>query len=740
MANPANPANPAYPDLPRVDARDKVTGAPIYASDLAFQGTLHGVLAVSTINRGRVRSLDASRAKAVKGVRLVMTHQDMQGVQPPGFLLGGGFGFQNFQPMLSDQIAYRGQPVALVVADTLEAAQQGAAAIQATYEAEPFRVTIDAPPPQDVVAQQGSPLPQQMFADKKAGDADAAYTAAPVKVDAEYRAPPQHQNPMELLSTVAHWRDGMLVIHEGSQNVGAIRNGLAKQLGIEAGKIQVISPQVGGGFGQKNSLQMHTVLAAVAARKLGRPVKLVVPRGQTFHDASFRPATRHHIRLGAQQGGKIVAAIHESEQQTSRHDLFPSSFADATARLHGIANFRGREHLVRTDVQTPGYMRAPFEHSGCYAFECAVDELAQKLDMDPVALRLANDTDKDPLTGKPFSSRHLAQCLRQGAERFGWAQRSARPRSMTAGDGTEIGWGVACGAYKAATAAAMGRIRATAAGDIHFSVAGHEMGQGLRTALVNVLSRPLDVAPGRIRLQIGDTRGAPQHLTAGSWGTATAIPAAEEAARQLLAALRRLPGVTDAGQTPAGMLRQARRDQLEVEVRTKAPGQPDQIFEKLQGGQVATAGPVYPEFVAMSYVAHFVEARVEPRTRRIRIPRVVSVVDCGRVVSPRTAASQVRGAVIWGIGAALREVSEVDPRYGGFLNADLAEYVIPVNADIATIDVGFIDIPDPRLNSAGVKGLGEVGMTGLAAAIANAVHHATGRRIRHLPMRIEDVL
>lgn len=733
--------NAPFPKTRRVDAQDKVRGAPLYAADLVRPGMVHAVLAVSTAGRGTIRSIDTQAAAATPGVRLVLTHLDTQGVQPPGHLLAGGFGFQSLQPMLDARIAYRGQPIALVAADTLEAAVEGAALVTAVVDAAPLQLSIAAAPPQDIVAQQGSRLPQELFADRVAGDADAAFAAAPVKVEAEYLSPPQHPNPMELIATVAEWRGDTLVLHEGTQNAGAIRHGVARQLGIPAASIEVVSPQAGGGFGQRNSLQMQTVLAALAARRLGRPVKLVVSRMQGFHDASFRPASRHRVRLAAEASGKVVAAIHETDQQTSRHDLFPSSFADMTSRLYGIPNFRGRERLVRTDVQTPGYMRAPFEHPAAFAFESAMDELAQRLDIDPVRLRLANDTGTDPITGKPFSSRHLSRCLAEGAARFGWPARGrGAPGASKARDGTLVGVGMACGAYKAATSAAAATIAATAAGPVHVAVSGHEMGQGLRTAIANVLARRLRVEPSAIVVSVGETRGVAQHLTAGSWGTASAVPVAEEAATALLAALQALGHGDPQRLSPSQILRRAGRERLEVAVRRKAPGQPDAVFQRLDGGQVAALGPVYPAFVAMSYAAHFVEVRVEPTTRRVRVPRVVSVVDCGRVVSPRTAESQVRGGVVWGLGAALREVSEVDPRYGGFLNADLAEYLVPVQADIGEIDVGFIDRPDPLLNGSGVKGLGEVCMVGVAAAIANAVHHATGRRVRHLPIRIEDLI
>jgi xanthine dehydrogenase YagR molybdenum-binding subunit len=311
---------------------------------------------------------------------------------------------------------------------------------------------------------------------------------------------------------------------------------------------------------------------------------------------------------------------------------------------------------------------------------------------------------------------------------------------MRGDDGSLIGWGVASGAYPGLTVAVIAKLRVTENGGIFISVAGHEMGQGIRTALAAAVARKLGVAPEQVTAELGDTRAAPQHLTAGSWGTASAVPAASEAADAMLKALTELAPGGVSGRTPAEILKAARRPALEVEIRRKPLGAPDAIFGRLVTGLPSIGGPVYPEFVTFSYIAHFVEVRIEPGTRRIRVPRVVSVADCGRVMSPRTAASQVRGGVVWGIGAALREESEVDTRFGGFLNADMAEYVVPVNADIGSIEVDFVDQPDPLFNGPGVKGLGEVSMVGVAAAIANAVHHATGRRLRELPIRVEHVL
>ena len=471
-----------FPDTPRVDARDKVRGKALFAADDSRREIMHAALAVATIGRGRILTLDTRAASALPGVQLVLSHDAFGDVKSAGFIMGGGYGFQSLQPMLSPVIAYRGQPIAFVVADSLEAAIEGAALVSATYATDPFSVTLDAAGA-ETVNQADTPL-RNFVPEVIVGDADKAFAEASVKIDARFFSPPQHQNPIELIATVVEWNDGKLTIREGTQNAEAIRHGLATALGLTPDRVEVISPFAGGGFGQKNSLQMQTVLVAVAAQRLRRPVKLVVPRAQIFHDASFRPASAHRVRLGADRSGRMVAAIHEVDAQTSRHDLFPAEYAAVSSRLHGIENFRRHERLVRTDVQTPGYMRAPFEHAACFAIESAVDELAYTLGHDPVALRLANDTTIDPISKKPFSSRHLAECLHRGAQRFGWSRRTMAPQSMRADDGSFIGWGVAAGAYPGLIVPTVARLKVTDDGGVFISVGGHEMGQGIRTALL----------------------------------------------------------------------------------------------------------------------------------------------------------------------------------------------------------------------------------------------------------------
>lgn len=719
-----------YPDRARVDARDKVLGKTRFAADVPLARMAHAMTVPSRIVRGRIVSFDLAAARALKGVLAVLTWHDFEGVKSPGFLMRGGYAFQGHQPMLSDRLVHRGEPIALVVAESLAIASDAAARVRVEYEEMPFGAVMESPLAQ---ALEATPTHTR-------GDTRAALATAAFRVEGEYLSPLQCQNPMELISTTAAWQDGTLTLHEGTQNSGALKFGVAAALGLDPARVEVKSPYLGGGFGQKNSLQGQTVLVARAAMLLDRPVKLVMPRAQLFHTSSFRPASRHRVRLGADAEGRLVAASHEADMQNGREDTFAANFSELTARLYDTPNYESSVRLVRTDVQTPGFMRAPFEQPAAFAFESAMDELAHAAGRDPLAFRLANDAVRDPVTGHPFSSRFLKACLEEGARRFGWERRGTAPASMRAADGTRIGWGVAVGAYKAAMSPSIARLRVRADGSTRLSVSGHEMGQGIRTAIFAALTEGLAIDPDRVEIVIGDPGAVPQHLTAGSWGTASTVPVVRQAAQALQARFDALRDGRPVHGNLHQMLARWRRPHIEVEVRLQAPGQPDAVFQRLQRGLPAAGGPDYPAFVSFSHVAHFVEVRIEPGTRRIRVPRVVSVVDCGRVVSPRTAASQVRGGVVWGIGAALREAAEVDPRHGGVLNNDLAEYVLPVNADIGEIDVGFIDRPDPLLNEAGVKGIGEVAMVGVAAAIANAIFHATGRRLRTLPMRAEDLL
>ena len=715
-----------FPDRPRVDARDKVRGATAFSADIAFPGLLYAMTVPSRVAKGTMTELSTDAAMRVPGVVRVLTPADFPAPPRPA---GGGSEPLPPPPPLETRIAYRGQSVALVVAETLEAAIEGAEAVRPSYTPERFEVVIDS------AGGTREPGGETSF-----GDAARALAGATTTVDASYESPTQHHNPIEMLSTTAVWAGGRLTIYEGSQQTSATKNAVALALGIDPGLVDVKSESIGGSFGQKVR-QRQTALVARAAMLTGRPVKLVMPRGQIFHVATYRPRSLHRVRLGADASGKIIAAHYHVEHEASRDGQFTATkYHESMTQLYGIENYLGTTADIRIDRQNPGHMRAPYAHPPCFAFESAVDELAYKLARDPLALRIANDTRVDTRTGRPLSSRFLNECLEEGARRFGWSGRRSEPGSMTAPDGAQIGWGVACGAYPSFMVPAIATLRIGANGSTRFVVSGHEMGQGIRTAIAATLLDGLEIDADKLEIVIGDTTAAPQHTTAGSWGTAGCAPATAKAVAKMRASVTEL---LDGRHVPGNLHQQltaVRRPFLTIEVSEVAPGQKADALDALRGGQYAVAGPDYGSFTTMSYVAHFVEVRIEPRTRRIRVPRVVSIVDCGRVISPRTAASQVRGGVVWAVGAALREGTEVDPRYGGYLNNDLADYVVPVNADIGEINVGFVDQPDPLANSIGLKGLGEVAMVGASPAIANAIFHATGKRLRELPIRVEHLL
>jgi xanthine dehydrogenase YagR molybdenum-binding subunit len=747
-------------DEQRVDGREKVRGSAIYGADRILPRMVHAVPVVATAGKGVISRIDSAAAEKVDGVLIVLTHLNMDRLKPVQFAFAGGQAIQSFQPMQSADIAYRGQAVALVVAEELEAANEAAALVRVDYKSVPFAVKLDAEDGEAVKQAEATAF----FKDFIHGAPEDALPGAAATLDQVYRTSPQHQNPMEMLSTVAEWDRDTLVVHEGSQATQAVKLGLAIQLGIQPDKVRVIGPYVGGGFGQRGSISPHTLLAAVAARRTGRPVKLMVPRAQIFHATSFRAATEHRIRIGMTASGKLVAGIHEVRSQTSRFDLMPYTGQETTSRMYGWPAFRGSTTLVKLDTQTPGFMRAPMEMGSAFALESAMDEMAYKLAMDPVALRILNDAQHDPISGKRFSSRRLKECLERGAEKFGWSRRDPRPGSMRDEDGTPIGWGVAAGAYPGYICPAVADVRLNANGTVELSVGGHEMGQGIRTAIAVVVAAVLGVDPQRVRITIGDTIAPPQHTTAGSWGLATATPPVQEACLRVVERLSQVAAAqegsplhgadpktlrlsngfvaADAGakMSVLDIMRAAGLAHIDGQANGSAPGMRADAMEQANAGKVAIAGPEFPGHVTFSYIAHFAEVKINPRLPRPRVMRMISVVDCGKVVSRRTALSQVYGGLVWGVGAALSEASEVDPRFGGFLNNNIAEYQIAVNADIRHCEVEFIDEPDFTFNRIGAKGVGEVPCVGAAAAIANAVHHATGTRIRSLPIRIEDLM
>jgi xanthine dehydrogenase YagR molybdenum-binding subunit len=744
----------------RVDGLDKVMGRPLYGADRNLARMAFATPVTATIGKGRIRQLDTIAAERVAGVLAILTYRNMDRLAPIAFAFAGGQAIQSHVPMQSSDILYRGEAIALIVAETPESAAEAASLVRADYDTLPFAVELDATGHTEVGQAKAAPY----FPDFVQGNAAAAIDAAPVQIEATYFSAPQHQNPMELFSTVAEWRGRHLIVHEGTQAAQAMKEGLAIQFGLNPERVRVLAPYVGGGFGLRGSISPHTTLAAVAARRVNRPVKLTVPRAQMFHASSFRATTEHKLRIGADDQGRLLGGTHMVRAQTSRFDLMPFTGQETASRMYAWPTYRGATTLVRLDCQTPGFMRAPMEMASFFALESAMDELAEKIGLDPVTLRIQNDAKVDPITGKRFSSRHLTECLQRGAALFGWKARVAMPGSMRLADGTRIGYGVAAGAYPGYIAPALAKVRLNSDGRVDVSVGGHEMGQGIRTAIALVLAEELGVDPQTATITIGDTQFPPQHVTSGSTGAATISVPVRDAAihlRNTLATLATqargiqfdntdatslkldgaiLIGSDGRSERIADILRHHGLDHVDGEARGSAPGMKPDAFQQAALGKVAFSGPEFPNHVAFSFIAQFVEVHIAPRMPRPRVVRMVSVVDCGRVLSRRTATSQLYGGLVWGIGAALSEASEVDPRYGGFLNNNIAEYQVAVNADVRRLQVEFIDVADTVFCSVGAKGVGEVACVGAAAAIANAVHHATGKRIRHLPIRMDDLI
>ncbi len=600
--------------------------------------------------------------------------------------------------------------------------------------------------------------------DPAVGDAEGAFAAAPVRIDARYATPTQHHNPIELFTTTCAWSDDRLTVWESCQNVHGFKNGLAVQLGIDPEKIRIVSQFVGGAFGSRGSLTQRTALIAVAAQRINRPVKLVATRDQGFTIATYRAETRHRFRLAADRSGKLQSLIHEGWEVTSRPDGYMVAGTDATTRLYDCPNVASKVSIVRADRSTPGFMRSPPEVPYLFALESAMDELALALDMDPVELRRRNDAENEPIKGLPYTSRSLMQCFDAGAAAFGWQKRTAKPGSMRDGDWM-VGWGCASTMYPTVVGAATARVTLSPQGTVRVQTAAHDIGTGAYTVVALTAADRLGLALDRITVEMGDSNLPPAPVAGGSNTTASVCNVVALACEDIRGRIARAAAAaTDgpfAGDDPAlltlaggslvgpkghseplaGAIARAANGAIEAYAENIPHGAGQNAIQKLYRGQQSLAGGARLEDrVQFAFGAEFVEVRVNARTREIRCPRAIGAFAAGRLVNPRTAESQLMGGLIWGISSALHETTEIDERSARYYNTDLAEYLIPVNADIEEIRVIVIPEEDRQVNALGIKGLGELGNVGTNAAIANAVHHATGIRIRELPVRMEKLL
>ncbi len=723
---------------PRLDGRLKVTGEARYGSDFVVSNPAYAFLVTSSIAKGRIRSMDLRAAKAVPGVLEIFNYENTGELKDIKYARGGGGPISSIQGF-GPRIDYGGQIVALVVADTFEAAREAAHMVRVNYESEPPSATFDSRgTTSESAANEG--LPQ-------AGDAEQAFAAADVRLEAQYETPTQHHNPIELFTTTCVWRDNQLTIYEPSQFVYGLKANLAKKMGVDIADVHAISPFVGGAFGSKAQFSPRTGLVALAAKRLNRPVKLVTTRDQGFTVQTYRAETRHRIRIGAERGGKIASFIHEGWEVTSRPDPYSVSGVEDSARLYGFGAVKTGVTLVHADRNTPGFMRSPPVVPYIYALESAMDELAVKLNMDPVELRRINDSSVDAM-GKQWSSRSLMKCYDQAAERFGWTNRSVQPGSMRDGDWL-IGWGCASAVYPTHVGAAAARVRLMANGTANVQIAAHDLGTGAYTVIGQMAAESLGIPLSSVTVELGDSKLPPAPVAGGSNTTASACSAVMKACRSIRARLIQ-PADDRTTVGSAG----TDRNELNLEDRFKSlgvgaieeyaeylpPGAKPDSMKNLYAGTPFLGGGSKGEKLMYAMGAEFVEVRVHASTREIRVPRMVGAFAAGRLMNTRTARSQYMGAMIWGISSALHESSEIDPRTARYVNDNLADYLIPVNADVRDVDVILVPEEDTFVNPVGVKGIGELGNVGTAAAVANAVYHATGVRVRKLPIRLEKLL
>ncbi|MCP3374155.1 xanthine dehydrogenase family protein molybdopterin-binding subunit [Bradyrhizobium cajani] len=746
--------------VPRYDAVVKVTGRATYASDMPLADPAYAFLVTSAIAKGRVDRFDLDDARGVRGVIDIVTHENAPKLKESKLFSNGGYAGTTIEPLKSADIAHDGQIIAVVIAETYESAREAANRVKISYTATAPSATFDSPGTTTAAAKGQN---AQFKEDPKVGDFAKAFDEAEVKLTASYDTPTQHHNPMELFSTSCAWMGDNLVIYEPSQYVYGLKNGVAEQLGIDADKVRVVNPYVGGGFGSRGSMTPRTAIIAGIAKRLNRPVKLVPTRDQGFTITTHRAETRHEIKLGARRDGKLIALRHEGAEVSSRPDAYCVGGTKTTTRLYACPNVDSLVSIVRADRNTPGFMRSPPEVPYLFALESALDELAVKLNMDPVELRRINDTTVEPIGGKPYTSRSLMACFDEAAKAFGWAQRSPAPKSMSDGDWL-IGHGCAATCYPTQMGPSAARVRLQRDGRTRVEIAGHEIGTGAYTVIAQTAAERLGVPLEKVAVFIGDSDLPPAPVAGGSNSTASTCSAVMMVCDQIRQRLFKaaMPGdsLTDkaketVGISPAPSTQAAKSgrppdldkafDALGVSIveeygEWKPEGAPPDSFRAMHNGQVRlVGGHTMKDQIAYAFGAEFVEVRVNRFTHEIRCPRLVGAFSAGRIMNPRTARSQLMGGLIWGMSSALLEATEIDERTARYVNDNFADYLVPVNADVPGVEVILLSEQDDHINPAGVKGLGELANVGTNAAICNAIYHATGKRIRKLPVRLENI-
>ncbi|SAK78356.1 aldehyde oxidase and xanthine dehydrogenase [Caballeronia hypogeia] len=728
--------------LDRTDGVLKVTGQARYSADNSDAKLAHAVLVTSTVAHGRIGSIDASRAQAMPGVLLVMTYQNAMRLPNNGIPDAQPPAVRKLTLLQTNEVRYSNEPVAVVVADSLEHAQGAARYVDVRYEA--------AMPNADFERAKASAYqPEKMMGraiTTKRGDVDAGLKQGPTRLNAVYTTPYEHHNPMEPHATLARWDGPNLTLYDSTQGVSGARSAVAKFFGIPDDNVRVICPFVGGGFGCKGSVWSHVVLAAMASKQTGRPVKLVLERPQMFGMIGNRPYTEQRIQISARDDGVMTGMRHDVISTTSTFEDWTESSAIVSRMLYAVPNQSTSHKLVKLDIGTPTFMRAPGETSGSFALETAIDEMAYQLRMDPLAFRIKNHANMEPQEKKPWSEKSLLECYARGAEKFGWPLRNAAPRSMREGN-TLIGWGVATATYPANRSEASAIARILPDGTAMVASGTQDLGTGTYTIMTQVAADALGFPVDYVRFALGDSALPKAPVSGGSQSAASVSPAVRAASMQARDQLIAM-ALADRGSPVAGL---AREDVIVNNGWVVSMSNPDKrdpaaAVIARNGGRpieaIATARPgdEKKQYAFHSFGAVFAEVHVDADLGIVRVPRVVAVYDVGTLLNEKTAHSQLMGGIVWGVGSALFEKSELDVRYGRYTNANLAEYHVPVNADIGMLDISFVDHPDPLINPLGARGIGEIGITGVAGALGNAVYHATGVRVRDLPITLDRVL
>jgi len=725
----------------RVDGRAKVTGTAKYAAEYNAPGLAHGFVVSSAIAKGRIRRIHTADALAVDGVIDVFTHEHRpklasshekytDEVAPSG---------SPFRPLYDDKILFSGQPVALVVAEEFEIARFAASLIRVEYERKPHVTDFEAQRKRGAVSKRDS---SHSIA---RGNPAPAFEQAPVRIKAEYRMPVEHHNPMEPFAATAVWEgNGHITVFDKTQGPQNCRNYVAGVFGMPRDKVRVLSPYVGGGFGSGLRPQYELPLAVLAARALKRSVRVTLTRQQMF-TLGYRAANVHEMTLAANQHGSLASFRHEAVSMTSQFEDFQRDLVNWSSLLYKCVNSELGQRLVKLDQNTPCDMRAPGGAEGAYAIECAMDELAYAANIDPLELRLINYSDKDQIEDRRYSSKELRECYLQGAEKFGWSRHSPQPRSMR--DGNElVGWGMATGIWEAMQMPASAKAVLTANGSVEIASATADIGPGTYTWMTQLAAEMLGVPIENVTAKLGDSTLPDAPVEGGSF-TVSSVGSAIHAAcravqKELLGLAQKMARSPLAGAKlddvvfAEGKIRHKHEESREVSVTDAMRAGKAARIEK----EASVEPNERSKYSHLTHSAVFAEVKVDEELGVIRVTRVVSAVAAGRILNPKLASGQILGAVVGGIGMALHEETVTDHRFGRFMSHNLADYHVPANADVHAIDVIFVEEKDDEINPLGVKGVGEIGIVGTAAAVANAVYHATGKRVRDLPITLDKLM